>query len=84
MAIETLNTVLDNGITVPTLYNRVEVIQLQKNSMRVKVRQYVDTTKPYLRERHLELEYNITGENPIKQAYEYLKTLPEFADAVDC
>jgi hypothetical protein len=28
--------------------------------------------------------YNITGENPIKQAYEYLKTLPEFANATDC
>ena len=28
--------------------------------------------------------YDITGENPIKQAYEYLKTLPEFANATDC
>lgn len=28
--------------------------------------------------------YDIEGANPIKQAYEYLKTLPEFADAVDC
>jgi hypothetical protein len=27
--------------------------------------------------------YNIEGENPIKQAYLHLKTLPEFADAVD-
>ena len=24
------------------------------------------------------------GENHLKQAYEFLKTLPEFADAVDC
>jgi hypothetical protein len=29
-------------------------------------------------------DYNINGENPIKQAYLHLKTLPEFADAVDC
>lgn len=28
--------------------------------------------------------YELEGANPIKQAYEYLKTLPEFADAVDC
>jgi hypothetical protein len=27
---------------------------------------------------------NLNGENPIKQAYLHLKTLPEFADAVDC
>jgi|APSaa5957512535_1039671.scaffolds.fasta_scaffold79519_2 hypothetical protein len=27
--------------------------------------------------------YDIDGDNPIKQAYLYLKTLPEFADATD-
>jgi|LauGreDrversion4_2_1035121.scaffolds.fasta_scaffold91181_1 hypothetical protein len=27
---------------------------------------------------------DLDGPNPIKQAYEYLKTLPEFADATDC
>jgi hypothetical protein len=27
---------------------------------------------------------DLDGPNPIKQAYLYLKTLPEFADAVDC
>lgn len=30
------------------------------------------------------LAYDLDGPNPIKQAYEYLKTLPEFADAVEC
>jgi hypothetical protein len=28
--------------------------------------------------------HGLEGANPIKQAYLYLKTLPEFADAVDC
>jgi hypothetical protein len=28
--------------------------------------------------------YDIQGDNPIKQAYRHLKTLPDFADAVDC
>jgi hypothetical protein len=27
---------------------------------------------------------DLDGPNPIKQAYEYLKTLPEFSDAEDC
>lgn len=27
---------------------------------------------------------DLSGENPIKQAYLHLKTLPEFADATDC
>lgn len=31
-----------------------------------------------------EFKTNLSGENPIKQAYLHLKTLPEFADAVDC
>ena len=29
-------------------------------------------------------DYNINGDNPIKQAYLHIKSLPEFADAVDC
>jgi len=27
---------------------------------------------------------NLNGENPMRQAYLYLKTLPEFAEATDC
>lgn len=29
-------------------------------------------------------EMQIYGPNPVEQAYNHLKTLPEFADAVDC
>lgn len=32
----------------------------------------------------MQIPYDINGSNPFKQAYEYLKTLPEFADATDC
>lgn len=28
--------------------------------------------------------YDMNGANPFQQAYSYLKTLPEFAGAVDC
>ena len=28
--------------------------------------------------------YDLEGANPIKQAYEHLKTLPEFSGATDC
>jgi hypothetical protein len=27
---------------------------------------------------------DMNGENPIQQAYEYMKTLPQFAGAIDC
>jgi len=29
-------------------------------------------------------DLDLDGENPIRQAYLYLKTLPEFANATDC
>ena len=31
-----------------------------------------------------QFKHDLEGPNPIKQAYLYLKTLPEFADAIDC
>ena len=31
-----------------------------------------------------EFSLDLNGPNPIKQAYQFLKTLPEFADATDC
>jgi hypothetical protein len=30
------------------------------------------------------MAYDIDGENPVRQAYLHLKTLPEFAGATDC
>lgn len=35
-------------------------------------------------QRDYRLSLDLNGLNPIKQAYEHLKTLPEFADATDC
>lgn len=37
-----------------------------------------------LEERIIQFTLDLEGSNPIKQAYLHLKTLPEFADAVDC
>lgn len=31
-----------------------------------------------------ECDYNLSGGNVLEQAYNHLKTLPEFSDAVDC
>ena len=37
-----------------------------------------------LKQETYQCDLDINGENPIRQAYLYLKTLPEFANAVDC
>jgi hypothetical protein len=48
------------------------------------IRSYVSTDKPFFSEDVITAPYSLDGVNPIAQAYEHLKTLPEFADAVDC
>ena len=45
---------------------------------------FADTNKPPFDSMEVTYPYDLEGPNPIKQAYLYLKSLPEFADAVDC
>jgi hypothetical protein len=79
------NIELESGISVQNAYSRVETVKLQnKTSMSFECASYVDATKPtsFRRTGHLST-YDLLGDNPIKQAYLHLKTLPEFADAQD-
>ena len=47
--------------------------------------QFLSTDKSsVLEELPYQFAYDITGENPIRQAYLHLKTLPEFLNATDC
>ena len=76
----------DWGIDVPGAYLRVEVVALPtRDSIQFHLRSYAkDDGVPFFKEQVFSCDYLIDGDNPIKQAYEHLKTLPEFADAVDC
>jgi hypothetical protein len=75
-------------------YHRVESLSLiGKDQIKFHLRSYVEknkplsdeqVNKPFFAEQVMLAAYAIEGQNPIKQAYEYLKTLPEFAGAVDC
>lgn len=80
-------TSLETGIIVENAYKRVEMVQIaDKSKMLFTVKSYAGSplefqafdTKSY------QCEYDIDGKNPIKQAYVYLKTLPEFESAQDC
>jgi hypothetical protein len=42
-----------------------------------------DNGKPFVFEKSIELDVNVSG-NLWEQAYVFIKTLPEFADAVNC
>ena len=83
MAIK-LNVELENGIKVDGAYLRIEVLYVCKDSLSFAVRKYTDADKPFFASEMFEAPYNIEGENPFNQAYEYLKTLYKFKDAEDC
>jgi len=74
------------GITVSNAYIRAENISLDdKISMRFIAKAYVqpDQSLPFDESVHYCL-FSIDESNPYEQAYLYLKTLPQFADATDC
>jgi hypothetical protein len=37
-----------------------------------------------LQKQEFVIPHDLEGFNPLKQAYEHLKSLPEFSDAIDC
>ena len=85
MALEK-SVVSPQGFDALQAYHRVENIGfLQKTNMTFNVVSYKnkDTNTEFARN-NVSIEYDIDGANPIKQAYNHLKTLPEFAGATDC
>jgi len=74
-----------SGIKVPGAYRRVEGITIiGKTEINFQVRSYNDVTLPAFADESHSCPYAMGGSNPFDQAYVYLKTLPEFAGAVDC
>lgn len=74
------------GLSTETAYYQVvSVKDLGKISATVVVHGFTNDSKEHsFYKNEFAFSYDINGENPIKQAYEYLKTLPEFSDATDC
>jgi hypothetical protein len=75
-----------SGIEVDDAYHRVERVTLvNKSSITFAVNAYKDSEiEAYITSKFYSCEYNISGNNPIAQAYMHLKTLEEFIGAVDC
>jgi len=74
------------GITIPNAYFRISLIrQLSKKSGVAVVQGFTSSNEPQsFYQKDYGFEYDLAGDNPIRQAYKYLKTLPDFADAQDC
>ena len=73
------------GIAIDDAYHRVESVAIQgKEKIYFALKSYASVENPHFAEKSYSCDYALTGANPIAQAYEYLKTLPEFAGATDC
>lgn len=75
------------GFDVENAYHRVEGVVLKdKETISFNLRAYKDATPGIaaLADQGFSCSYDINGENPVKQSYEFLKNSPEFAGATDC
>lgn len=73
------------GVELKNAYLRVENVRLEnKENIAFSVCVYADKSKSAIEAKPYACVYDIDGANPIAQAYNYLKTLPEFAGAIDC
>lgn len=78
------NTKYGVSATVTDCYIKVERVEASKVLGNATVAFYKDDKSALLEEARYEFPVNLEGDNFIAQAYTHLKTLPEFADAVDC
>lgn len=73
------------GLEVVDAYHRVEGVRLlAKDKIQFQLRSSLDGVLPHFSDVQHECAYSMDGANPIAQAYNYIKTLPDFADAKDC
>lgn len=80
------NIKTEHGIEIQNAYARIENTRIvEKDKMNFQLRYYVyEKDHPCFLEKVFSCDYNIDGDNPIKQGYLYLKTLPDFEGSIDC
>ena len=73
-----------NGVQVTGGYLKVANVNGDKNRVAFVMTYAVDATHDSLKTEHFSFVPSMDGDNFIKQAYEYVKTLNGFQDATDC
>jgi hypothetical protein len=72
------------GITVENAYIRVSNVRLHgKQALVFDVCIHADANSPAIEKRRGSSAYSMDGSNPFIQAYEHLKTRPDYSDAGD-
>ena len=72
------------GISVKNAYIRVWKVECTKEKMSFGVSFSAAPEAEFFYSATMNADYDIEGDNPIRQAYIFLKLQPEFADAEDC
>lgn len=85
--VSSLGIVVETGETTastPPLYIKVESVSGDKSNIKA----FVTFTDEEKNQQIIRKDYsfvpNMQGDNFIRQAYQHLKTLPEFENAMDC
>ena len=85
MAIQLKTVTTKYGIDANDVYVRVENVSLpDKNTIIFLACLYAKQNFPPFANPQFSCHHEVEGENVLKQAYLHLKTLTEFADAIDC
>ncbi len=74
---------LGSTTQIENAYIRVDRSEVTKNTMSTEVGIYESADGKKLKVSFYGSSYNLDGDNPIKQAYQHIKTLPEFTGATD-
>jgi len=87
MALQTSLDLVDNFqqiINFADCYIKVSSVLSTKGYSTITYFSYKEKDGVLLQQNIINFPLDLEGPNPIKQAYLHLKTLPEFADAIDC
>lgn len=79
-------TVVFRGLQVADAYITIETTTILSGNQDMELRigyWLPDQSTQFHAEKFLST-YELSGDNPIAQGYEYIKTLPEFEGCVDC
>ena len=77
-------TIKYKDIEIKNAYIKVAGFSGDKSTLQATVSIQAATDKQVVDLRQVSVPYVLDGENPIKQAYEYIKTLPDYENASDC
>lgn len=79
-----IKTNLGIDVDVPNAYVKIAAVFGNKSEMTAELHICKAQGEEPVQRRTYAYPYQIDGANPIKQGYDFLKTLPEFSDAKDC